>query len=384
MPANNIKSHSGDAPQPIQTTPGLTKEGKPFNHYERRMLDEGKWTMEPIPADVLGLARPLEVNRAERSGPFVVPWDRDDGTGYCPKHWADLKIGKGSCGLRCRTCFLIATHRVLANPARHLLYSNTEKCVLEVRRWLQHPTRMTLGLGTDSSDSLLYEGVTGYARQLIPMVADPETNPHNVTLLLLTKTANVDYLEGQPTDNVIVSFSLNPEPIADLWEGKFDDGVRVTPPIEKRVRASIRVQELGFEVRWRVDPILTPPGWEDQYEVFFREAAQAGARPSRVTLGTYRENSRSLRTMAAGWGLASMEWLPADLEKDGMHSHQSREERVEIYSVIRCLVTKTWHEQLPLVALCKEPMEVRRGVGVDHEMCNCGPTRTAGSGSQAL
>ena len=72
-----------------------------------------------------------------------------------------------------------------------------------------------------------------------------------------------------------------------------------------------------------------------------------------------------------------MEWLPEKLEKDGMHSHLSRKKRIEVYRTIHELVTETWPEQTPVVALCKEPQEVRRAVGVNHEMCNYGPIRTA-------
>ena len=148
--------------------------------------------------------------------------------------------------------------------------------------------------------------------------------------------------------------------------------MRTTLPIEERVRASIRVQEMGFEVRWRVDQILTPPGWRSEYRGFFRDAARSGARPTRITLGTYRENSPSLKTTAAVWGLPSMEWIPETPEEDGMHAHLSRRERVEIYSAIFELVVETWEDRAPAVALCKEPIEVRRAVGVDHELSNCG------------
>lgn len=359
----------------IRTTPGITKDGKPFDHYEQRMMREGTWRLELIPAEILGLARPLEVHRAERASRFIEPWDRDDGASYCPKHWADIKIGKGACGLRCVICFLIATHRAMCNPTRHLLYENVETCLKEVERWLKRPNRACLGLGIDCSDSLLYEGVTGHARRIIPLIALPRTNPSGVNLILLTKSKNVRYLKGLPTRNVVGTFSLNPEPIADLWEGRFPDGVRVTPPIAERVEASLRAQEMGFEIRWRIDPILMPCGWEDTYREFFLEGAKAGARPTRVTLGTYRENSRSLRTLAAKWGLPAMQWEPPTLVKEGMHYHVPKAMRAETYRRVAGLIRDAWAGtgHTPTVALCKEPVEIRRAVGLDHDMCNCGP-----------
>lgn len=369
--SNSICSAEG-VMESVRTTPGKAKDGKPFDFYEKQLVEKGEWRLEVIPADILGLVRPLEVYRAARKGKFVVPWERDDMEGYCPQHWADIKIGRGPCGLRCRTCFLVGTHRTFCNPARHVLYENVDRCIREIERWLKKPNRGSLGLGIDCSDSLLYEGVAGYARTLIPMFASEASNPHGCKLILLTKSKNTPYLKGLPTKNTVVTFSLNPESIADLWEGKFDDGVRVTPPVADRVNASLQAQDMGFETRWRIDPILTPEGWEDRYREFFRDAAGAALHPTRITLGTYRETSRSLRTMAERWGLPPMEWSPPKLAKEGMHYHIPRGERIAIYRRLAGLIMNAWGDSGPGVALCKEPHEVKRTVGLDHERCNCG------------
>ena len=360
----------------IRTTPATTSAGKSFDWMVNRNLEEGEWRLECISADVLGLARPLEVYRARRRSNFVKPWpSTDTAEAYCPAHWADIAIGRGACGLRCRACFLVLTHRLFCDPSRHVLYENVADFELAVRKWLQKPSRANLGLGTDCSDSLLYEGVTGHARRLSPLFASTKANPRGSKLVLLTKSVNVRYLEGLPTRNVIVTFSLNPEHIADLWEGKFDDGVRVTPPIAARLEAALHAQELGFEVRWRIDPILTVDGWQDEYAGFFEEAALAGHRPLRVTLGTYRETQPSLSTFVEGWGLPPMEWQPPELEKDGMHYHVPEKRRVRIYQFMAAAIRDVWkpQSQPPIVALCKEPRSLRRRVGLDHDLCNCGP-----------
>jgi spore photoproduct lyase len=228
-------------------------------------------------------------------------------------------------------------------------------------------------LGIDCSDSLLYEGVTGHARRLIPLFAGAETNPHHRKLILLTKSVNTKYLEGLPTQNVLATFSLNPEPIADLWEGKWTDGERITPPIPERLAASARLQQAGFEVRWRVDPILPIDGWRENYEQFFAQAAASHHRPTRITLGTYREMQRSLLTIAARWGLPAMEWQPPEMDKDGMHYHLPANERVNIYRVLSEAIRSAWkpHGWSPMVALCKESGKVRAACGLDHRHCNC-------------
>jgi len=359
----------------IRTIPGRTARGKPFDWLVRKEVQEGKWRLECVGSDVLGLTRPLEIYRASRRTNLIKPWPRsDDAEAYCPAHWADLAIGCGPCGLRCRGCFLILTHRVKCDPSRHLVYENTGDYVKAVTRWLRRPNRRNLGIGIDCSDSLLYEGVTGHVRRLVPLFASPKTNPNVSKCILLTKSVNVRYLEGLPTANVLVTFSLNPGLIADLWEGKFDDRVRVTPSIDRRLQASLRAQAMGFEVRWRIDPIIPVDGWQDAYAEFFSGAARDRHRPTRITLGTYRETQPSLRTFAQSWGLPPIEWTPSGLEKDGAHYHLDKQHRVGIYRSLATHVKGAWSSLggTPYVALCKEPRAVRTAVGLTHDMCNCG------------
>ena len=357
----------------IRTQAGLTGDGRAFDHYVIAMEAEGKYRLECIPADVLGTARPIEVYRAERKGNFVKPWDPGtDDESYCPAHWGDIAIGRGACGFRCRACFLMLTHRVFCDPSRHVLYENGDDFERAVRKELNRPG-VNLGLGIDCSDSLLYEGVIGHARRLIPLFADAAKNPHGRKLIILTKSVNVRYLEGLPTANVLVTFSLNPEPIADLWEGKWNDGTRITPPVADRLAASARAREMGFEVRWRVDPILPVDGWEDTYRAFFNDAAATGHLPTRITLGTYREMGRSLLTISAKWGLPPMEWLPTGLTKNGSHYHLPARQRIPIYRELTRLIECAWRDrgQTPIVALCKETRGVRAALGIDHSHCNC-------------
>jgi DNA repair photolyase len=235
------------------------------------------------------------------------------------------------------------------------------------------PNRRNLGCGIDSSDSLLYEGVTGHVRRLGPLFASPKTNPNGCKLILLTKSTNVHYLEEVPRENTLATFSLNPEPIADLWEGKFNDGTRVTPSIAERLSASRRAQEMGFEVRWRIDPVIPCEHWQDIYATFVSAAARDGHKPTRITLGTYRETQRALRAFSRLWGLPAMEWTPSALEHDGAHYHLPKHQRREIYGQLLNMIRSAWPGTgTPIVAFCKEPRDLRRELGLDHDMCNCG------------
>lgn len=346
---------------------------RPKTGFIERKVNELKWQEEIVSAATVGLTRDVTIFRAERQSDLIkYDWHGDKDT-FCPPMWWDLGIGSGACGLGCRSCFLMLTFRSMRDPLAPVIYSNVEDFASATRQWLKQQDRRrqhTLGLGIDCSDSLLYEGITGHARRLIPLFAGPESNPTGNYLILLTKSKNTHYLAGLPTINTAVTFSLNPEPIADLWEGKWPDTFeRITPPISERLAACLQAQQMGFEVRWRIDPILTPPGWKKAYADFFAEAAGMGIRPRYVTLGTYREKTPQLDTWREYWGLPPMEWEPAEMAKEGTHLHVPESERVKIYAVVRDLSRKYLPESR--VSLCKETHSVRKQLRLCNADCNC-------------
>ncbi len=333
----------------------------------------GEWREGRLSARDAGLPRDLRIFLASRKTSPIVPNSRPNRSTYCPPLYWDLAIGSGPCGLGCRGCYLLGTFRDRRDPYQPLLYDNHAFLWEAVRKWLASPQRRpihSLGLGTDRSDSLLFEHVTGHARRLIPMFADPTRNPTGCKLLLLTKSKNTHYLAGLPTDNIIVSFSLNPEPIADLWEGKWPDTLeRITRPIGERLRASMEAQRMGFEVRWRIDPILTPDGWESHYDHFFKKVAEQHHQPTRITLGTFRETTPQLDYWRRRWGLPEMGWRPEALQRDGTHWHCPEEVRVNTYRTMAAMCRR--YVPTAIVSLCKETRSVRRRAGLTCPACNC-------------
>jgi DNA repair photolyase len=359
----------------VATGPKTTSAGKSVSWYVDEQVQQGRWKLEVIPAEVLGLARDISVFRAARNANIVTyDWHGDETT-FCPPIWWDLAIGSGACGLGCRSCFLMLTHRIKRDPSRHLLYDNYEDFDRAVSKWLRKPDRRrqhTLGLGIDRSDSLLYEGVTHHARRLAPLFASRTSNPADCKLILLTKSANTHYLDDIAPDfrrNVVVTLSLNPEGVADLWEGKWPDGERITPSIRRRLDAARLAQDMGFEVRVRIDPILTPHGWEEQYRDFVAEVKRSGINFRYWTLGTYREKNKQLDAWRDMWGLPAMEWEPTDLEHDGTHWHLPMERRVAIYKEVTGIIRSEFADAR--VSLCKETHSVRRQLMLCNADCNC-------------
>ena len=355
-----------------------TAAGRSISWFVDEQVNSGVWREEEIAPEVSGLTRPLTVYRAPRKTNLIVyDWHGDKQT-FCPPMWWDLAIGSGACGLGCRSCFLMLTHRIKRDPSRHLLYDNLDDFVHAAEKWLSDPVRRrqhTLGVGIDRSDSLLYAGVVQHVRSLAPLFSDPQHNVCGNKLILLTKTANTHYLADitpSHRSNVVASFSLNPEPIADLWEGKWPDtGERITPSISKRLEAVKYAQDSGFEVRVRVDPILTPDGWEEYYAAFVAEVKSMHINFHYWTLGTYREKNAQLDGWRERWGLLPMEWQPGDdeLVKDGTHRHLPEAHRIEIYTKVRDIIQREFPRAR--VSLCKETHSVRRAVALCNADCNC-------------
>jgi len=363
-------------------------------------IASGSWRPEVIAPGITGMPRPLTIFWQTRKSSFIKwQWHGDADT-FCPPIWADLATGSGPCGLGCRYCFLMLTFREMRNAWSPVVYDNFDTCKSQTRKFLAasesrfgkkgHRRRTSMdsiGLGIDCADSLLLEGVTGHVKRLAPLFASPKTNPLGNPLVLLTKSANAHYLEevasiAGATEKIVVTFSLNPEAVADTWEGKYADGLRMTPPIDARLAAMKRAQDLGFEVRARIDPILPIGGWQALYDDFFVQMADLGIRPTQLTLGTYREKNAQLDTFRDRWSLPAPEWSPLDeaeggVVRDGTHFHVT--DRAAIYRRVAVAIESAYRTSPfdPYVSLCKETHEVRRACGMLTAECNCLRSRLA-------
>lgn len=352
--------------------------GKPITWFVEQQVADGNWREALIPSEVVGLSKPIHIFLASRKSNLITyEWHGDKMT-FCPPQWWDLAIGSGPCGLGCRACFLMLTHRIRRDPLRHVLYDNLNDFVIRVEKWLKQPKRKnfhTLGVGIDRSDSLLYEGVVPYVRSLAPLFGDANCNPQATKLILLTKSCNTHYLSDIPQkfrNNIIVSFSLNPEEIADLWEGVYSDShERITPSIDSRLQAALLAQTMGFEIRARLDPILTPQYWQQYYLDFFYKTKQLGLNFRYWTLGTYRQKNTQLDLWRERWGLPPMKtsFDRDNLTREGTHWHLPEADRIEIYQYIKAEIFSQFPKAM--ISLCKETHSVRKSVRLCNAECNC-------------
>jgi spore photoproduct lyase len=182
-----------------------------------------------------------------------------------------------NCLYDCRYCFLQGMYQ----SAHYVLFVNYEDFGNEIRRLsLDHSDEQVHFFSGYDCDSLALEPVTGFAAYFLPFFA---TLP-NAWLELRTKSTQIRTLLTQsPLPRCIVAFSLSPDPIAQKVEHK-------APSLQRRLEAIGKLQEQGWAIGLRFDPVIFQSGYQAQYRQLFEEVF-ARIDPERlhsVSLGSFR------------------------------------------------------------------------------------------------
>ncbi len=297
----------------------------------------------------------------------VDEFDMPDPRMGCP-HFTKLTWMSNGCPYQCQWCFLRLTYRS-CRPFMGLRvkYDGIKK---EISKWLKEAKQPLMFNAGELQDSLALEHITGAASTFIPFFAEQP----NGYLFLLTKSANVEPILGLPhKGHTVVSWSLN----APAISRQFEIGA---PDIDQRLQAARKVQEDGYRLRLRLDPIVPLPGWQGIYsdviERIFRQVT-----PERITLGTLRFEDTFQKMKEALIGtksqlltemdkmvpmLPEME-LAGGKKSVGKYSYPEKQ-RVEIFKFAINEIRR--HFDGP-IALCKETVPVWRAVGLDSGRCRC-------------
>lgn len=199
----------------------------------------------------------------------------------CPHFW-ELKAWTG-CPFNCSYCYLQGTFRGANRKMPRMKEEKViEKYLEEFLRWTNGVDLIALLNAGEVADSL---GVPAYVEKFLKITLPVLRKYPMHKVLFLTKggTQHIKVLEKIPDEmrsRFIISFSINPQVIVD----KFEKG---TASSVDRINAARGVQEMGFEVRIRIDPMIPVEGWVLYYEELTRELLDK-VKPSRITLGTLR------------------------------------------------------------------------------------------------
>ena len=161
-----------------------------------------------------------------------------------------------NCIYDCRYCFLQGMFR----SAHLVCFVNYEDFERSISEMIKKHTNPHFFSGYDC-DSLALEPVTSFASRILDFFA-----VHPQALIeLRTKSIQVkSLLQRKPMENCVVAFSLNPNDIAQ----KLEYGAA---SIAQRLDAMEKLQEQGWKLGLRFDPVINTEDAENQYEELFKE-----------------------------------------------------------------------------------------------------------------
>ena len=182
-----------------------------------------------------------------------------------------------NCLYDCRYCFLQGMYR----SAHYVLFVNYEDFYTDIDTILEHAGSEPCWFfsGYDC-DSLALEPVSAFAEQFMPFFASrPQAH-----IELRTKSTQIRSLLNQPPlANAVVAFSFTPDEIHAALEHR-------VPGVQRRIASMRRLQDAGWSLGLRFDPLIYQPGYREQYRTLFQQVFSQldGQRLHSVSLGTFR------------------------------------------------------------------------------------------------
>lgn len=290
----------------------------------------------------------MEVRARPRVSAFIRYFDKTPPGIICP-HFYILAHANG-CIYECAYCYLQLTFR---GDPRAVVFTNRDAMLAEVERFLARAEPAVLNAG-ELADALALESQTNLCRDVVPLFAKQDRH----LLVLLTKSANVaPLLALEHNGRTVLSFSVNAPAVAARYE-------KGAPPVEARLAAAGQARAAGWRLRFRVDPIIPVPAWEDQYRRLMDDLLALA--PERVTVGTLRYFP-NVRTYARKLGrdTSVFDYAPERTAADGRFRLPFNL-RVRIYEFIRDLLPAGVE-----FGLCKETEACHRALGITEVVCNC-------------
>jgi spore photoproduct lyase len=228
-----------------------------------------------------------------------------------------------NCVYDCRYCFLQGMFR----SASYVLFTNFEEFaegIADAGRSLDNPVFYS---GYDC-DSLALEPVSKFIDFFVRwFTAHP-----GFTLEIRTKSTQVrDLLDMEPVPNCVIAMSFTPEESYQRWEHR-------VPAIAKRVEALSRLQQQGWPVALRFEPLIYLDGYRQDYELLFREIfgrLDTSAIHS-VSTGLFRMPKNFYRNIAAIYPDEAL-YARRTEEQDGLVT-QPREQEHELLESIEDLL----------------------------------------------
>ena len=192
-----------------------------------------------------------------------------------------------NCLYDCRYCFLQGMYR----SAHYVLYVNFEDFCDDIDAILGQANKQPCWFfsGYDC-DSLALDPVSAFVQHFLAFFA---TRP-DAYIELRTKSTQIRGLLKQPAiPNAVIAFSFTPGEIHRALEHK-------VPAIERRLDAMVQLQQAGWLLGLRFDPLIYQANYQDQYQQLFQQVFSRldTGRLHSVSLGPFRLPRSYFRNIA--------------------------------------------------------------------------------------
>ncbi|MCD6410008.1 MAG: radical SAM protein [Candidatus Verstraetearchaeota archaeon] len=275
---------------------------------------------------------------------FIAYFNKAPPSIVCPSFWL-LKWSTG-CPFHCSYCYLQGTLYGKKQPR----LKDLEEMRRELERFLSWADDSNLEVllnAGELSDSL---AIAPWTNKLIEILCEVLIRHNGHKVLLVTKggTKHITPLltaSQNLADKFIVSFSVNSIAAAK----KFENGA---PSPDNRLKAAKILQEQGFEIRLRIDPVIPIANWKTSYLALLEKIfTRYELKPSRITIGTLRGLRKTIRfAKKRDW----YQYLKSG-EKTGWGLKPPFNLRIKMYSLLIESIRSYGYKEP--IALCKETLE---------------------------
>ncbi|BDU50471.1 SPL family radical SAM protein [Haliovirga abyssi] len=172
---------------------------------------------------------------------------------YLDKNFVGIKeeyylTYENNCPFNCLYCYL----RDYYQHGAYMFYVNIEDMFLELDNFKEKGSMISCGI---VNDSLVYDNITNINSDLINYFR----NRDDIKLEIRSKSNNIkNLLNIDPSDSVIVSFTFSPQEIIDKYE-------LGTSNLDERIEAAYKLQNIGYNIGIRIDPIIAVTDFEIYY-----------------------------------------------------------------------------------------------------------------------
>jgi spore photoproduct lyase len=281
------------------------------------------------------------------------------GAVQCASYVKLVPISNG-CPYFCTYCYLAYIYREYL-PFIKLNINYGKMCdeICDLAACAQNAISFNMG---EMLDSLALDHVSLLTSRLIPLFS----RLSNGYLMLLTKSSNVaGLLSLTPNNQTVVSWSLNTQPMIDLFEVS-------TAELDERIEAARRCQEHGYRIRLRIDPAILYSDWQRDYADLIHKSL-AVLEPENITLGMLRLLPGHFSLARQAYGNRGVRLQNAGLTErasDGKYRY-SPERRAKFYEHLTDVILA--HNRRMSISLCRETPYVwdRLKNRCEPHKCNC-------------